>query len=318
MPRPTDMPTSYALPESTQGTNDAPSTTARDQYVDMENGGNGMRKRTKAGVETTSKSNHQLQKPILSSSTSIASRSPATSPPISLKASKDATMDSRNQGQSGHTTESEEEAEKDDIDDDNNGDDGDSDEDNHDSEEGENNDDDNDDNDGEDEDTIGDDTKDKLKDNEATSGTFGLKSTSTRTSNVPVQSDANFNREGYVRMTRVPRLGPSAETISDYMSNILFQPKNARPKDSYYAVLRYDTLFLYESDQQRDCKFVMQMTLHEVKIFPRNLPDNEVFNKEHPIQIKRRASAPASSSVPANSQDEYYIFIHTPVIKEDW
>ncbi|KAI8348343.1 putative integral membrane protein conserved region-domain-containing protein, partial [Mortierella sp. GBAus27b] len=102
------------------------------------------------------------------------------------------------------------------------------------------------------------------------------------------------------------------------MSNILFQPKNARPKDSYYAVLRYDTLFLYESDQQRDCKFVMQMTLHEVKIFPRNLPDNEVFNKEHPIQIKRRASAPASSSVPANSQDEYYIFIHTPVIKEDW
>lgn len=119
-------------------------------------------------------------------------------------------------------------------------------------------------------------------------------------------------------MTRVPRLGPAAETISDLMANMLFQPKNARPKDSYYAVLRYDTLFLYESDQQRDCKAVVPMNLFEVKIFPRNLPDNEVFNKEHPIQIKRKPDIIPSSSVLDNGQDEYYIFIHSPVIKEDW
>ncbi|KAI8598009.1 putative integral membrane protein conserved region-domain-containing protein, partial [Dissophora ornata] len=99
---------------------------------------------------------------------------------------------------------------------------------------------------------------------------------------------------------------------------MLFQPKNARPKDSYYAVLRYDTLFLYESDQQRDCKAVVPMTLYEVRIFPKTLPDNEVFNKEHPIQIKRKADAPASTNAVDNGQDEYYIFIHTPVIKEDW
>ncbi|KAH7056352.1 putative integral membrane protein conserved region-domain-containing protein, partial [Linnemannia elongata] len=102
------------------------------------------------------------------------------------------------------------------------------------------------------------------------------------------------------------------------MTNILFQPKNARPKDSYYAVLRYDTLFLYESDQQRDCKSVVPMNLYEVKIFPKSLPDNEVFNKEHPIQIKRKPDAPISASAQDNGQDEYYIFIHTPVVKEDW
>ncbi|KAG0074106.1 hypothetical protein BGZ92_003528 [Podila epicladia] len=139
-----------------------------------------------------------------------------------------------------------------------------------------------------------------------------------RNPNVPMQADPNLNKEGYVRMTRVPRLGPAAETISDLMANMLFQPKNARPKDSYYAVLRYDTLFLYESDQQRDCKAVVPMNLFEVKIFPRNLPDNEVFNKEHPIQIKRKPDIIPSSSVLDNGQDEYYIFIHSPVIKEDW
>ncbi|KAF9180993.1 hypothetical protein BGZ50_005774 [Haplosporangium sp. Z 11] len=150
-------------------------------------------------------------------------------------------------------------------------------------------------------------------------GGAGIATTlASREPEVLMQSDPNLNKEGYVRMTRVPRLGPAAESISDYMTNILFQPKNARPKDSYYAVLRYDTLFLYESDQQRDCKSVVPMNLYEVKIFPKNLPDNEVFNKEHPIQIKRKTDTPTSTNVQDNGQDEYYIFIHTPVVKEDW
>jgi hypothetical protein len=145
-----------------------------------------------------------------------------------------------------------------------------------------------------------------------------LKGVAARKPDIPMQADPNLNKEGYVRMTRVPRLGPTTESISDYMTNILFQPKNARPKDSYYAVLRYDTLFLYESDQQRDCKSVLPMNLYEVKIFPKSLPDNEIFNKEHPIQIKRKPDAPASARTQDNGQDEYYIFIHTPVVKEDW
>ncbi|KAG0202954.1 hypothetical protein BGX33_009374 [Mortierella sp. NVP41] len=148
--------------------------------------------------------------------------------------------------------------------------------------------------------------------------TLSLKTIAAREPDILMQADPNLNKEGYVRMTRVPRLGPATESISDYMTNILFQPKNARPKDSYYAVLRYDTLFLYESDQQRDCKSVVPMNLYEVKIFPKNLPDNEVFNKEHPIQIKRKPDAPASTNAQDNGQDEYYIFIHTPVVKEDW
>ncbi|KAF9981486.1 hypothetical protein BGZ75_007253 [Mortierella antarctica] len=151
-----------------------------------------------------------------------------------------------------------------------------------------------------------------------TVATHNPRTVAAREPDVLMQSDPNLNKEGYVRMTRVPRLGPAAESISDYMSNMLFQPKNARPKDSYYAVLRYDTLFLYESDQQRDCKSVVPMNLYEVKIFPKNLPDNEVFNKEHPIQIKRKSDAPVSASILDNGQDEYYIFIHTPVVKEDW
>ncbi|KAF8948069.1 hypothetical protein BGZ47_006614 [Haplosporangium gracile] len=159
--------------------------------------------------------------------------------------------------------------------------------------------------------------EDTLADGDS-AATLSLKAVVAREPDILMQADPNLNKEGYVRMTRVPRLGPATESISDYMTNILFQPKNARPKDSYYAVLRYDTLFLYESDQQRDCKSVVPMNLYEVKIFPRNLPDNEVFNKEHPIQIKRKPDALASAGAQDNGQDEYYIFIHTPVVKEDW
>ncbi|KAF9434979.1 hypothetical protein BGZ76_007101 [Entomortierella beljakovae] len=144
------------------------------------------------------------------------------------------------------------------------------------------------------------------------------KTTGTRKPDVPMQSDPSLNREGYVRMTLVPKPGPAAESISDTLSNMLFQQKNSRPKDSYYAVLRYDTLFLYESDQQRDCKYVVPMTLYEVKISPQNLPDNEIFNKEHPIQVKRKSGVTAASTPANNGQNEYYIFIHSPVIKEDW
>ncbi|KAF9355516.1 hypothetical protein BGX26_006450 [Mortierella sp. AD094] len=85
-------------------------------------------------------------------------------------------------------------------------------------------------------------------DNEETLTSQTHKTPASREPDVLMQSDPKLNREGYVRMIRVPRLGPAAESISDYMTNILFQPKNARPKDSYYAVLRHDTLFLYESD----------------------------------------------------------------------
>ncbi|KAF9903190.1 hypothetical protein EC991_004098 [Linnemannia zychae] len=177
----------------------------------------------------------------------------------------------------------------------------------------------------EDEDSSSDDDSDHddQGDNETladgdSAATLSLKAVAAREPDILMQADPNLNKEGYVRMTRVPRLSPTTESISDYMTNILFQPKNARPKDSYYAVLRYDTLFLYESDQQRDCKSVVPMNLYEVKIFPKNLPDNEVFNKEHPIQIKRKPDAPVSASAQDNGQDEYYIFIHTPVVKEDW
>ncbi|KAG0280664.1 hypothetical protein BGZ95_009220 [Linnemannia exigua] len=177
--------------------------------------------------------------------------------------------------------------------------------------------------DDEDDDSSSDDNHDDHADDNTladadSAAAFSLKALATREPDVLMQADPNLNKEGYVRMTRVPRLGPATESISDYMTNILFQPKNARPKDSYYAVLRYDTLFLYESDQQRDCKSVVPMNLYDVKIFPKKLPDNEVFNKEHPIQIKRKPDAPASASAQDNGQDEYYIFIHTPVVKEDW
>ncbi|ORY04341.1 hypothetical protein K493DRAFT_205907, partial [Basidiobolus meristosporus CBS 931.73] len=50
---------------------------------------------------------------------------------------------------------------------------------------------------------------------------------------------------------------------------------------------------------------------YDVSIYPTSLPDNEVFHKDLPIQLKLRTEE-------VNAHSEYFVFAKTPVEKEDW
>ncbi|KAF9952174.1 hypothetical protein BGZ65_005452, partial [Modicella reniformis] len=253
-PRPTDIPSSHLLlkesEKTTLGANDTTSTTSTTTSAGKSGS---LRKKKKAATRVNTlpiKSDH---KPAVSSSasiTSVSSSSTVVSAPARLNVSKAVTTaEHKDRGYNDHATSDEEKEVEQEA---KQGEDGEAGE--EEEKRQQENDDDDDDDDDDDENLVDndDDTKanngddddnlDNVKDNE-TGGVTGP-TTRPRQSDVPMQADPNLNREGYVRMTRVPRLNPATESISDYMTNMLFQPKNARPKDSYYAVLRYDILFL--------------------------------------------------------------------------
>ncbi|RKP07342.1 putative integral membrane protein conserved region-domain-containing protein, partial [Thamnocephalis sphaerospora] len=87
--------------------------------------------------------------------------------------------------------------------------------------------------------------------------------------------------------------------------------------DTFFTVLKYDTLFLYDSDEQLACRGVILTSLHDVSIHPSNLPDNEVFFKDVPIRLTRRDTE-HDDVLDEESARDYYLFINSPVEKEDW
>ncbi|RIA98686.1 putative integral membrane protein conserved region-domain-containing protein, partial [Glomus cerebriforme] len=79
-----------------------------------------------------------------------------------------------------------------------------------------------------------------------------------------------------------------------------------RTKDSFFAVLKYNTLFMYDSERQLDCKGIIIVSNHDVTIFPKQLPDNEIFTKVNSIRLTKKPNT------------NYYLFCDTGVEKEDW
>ncbi|PKC15254.1 hypothetical protein RhiirA5_487294, partial [Rhizophagus irregularis] len=95
-----------------------------------------------------------------------------------------------------------------------------------------------------------------------------------------------------------------------------------RTKDSFFAVLKYNTLFMYESERQLDCKGIIIVSNHDVTIFPEQLPDNEIFTKVSSIRLTKKPSICAEMAVNLEnnncSNNNYYLFCDTGVEKEDW
>ncbi|RUP44030.1 hypothetical protein BC936DRAFT_150035 [Jimgerdemannia flammicorona] len=138
-----------------------------------------------------------------------------------------------------------------------------------------------------------------------------------------------YYKVGWVRVTREYRPGGLdtsniggmvMQGIQSYM-----QGKNApqrRPKDSYFAVLKYNTLFLYDSEKQLDCRGVITMTLHSVSIYPPGLEEHELYSRPNSVRLAKKESLlldDASTLVdPARSQSDHFLFCDRNSEKEDW
>ncbi|ORZ04615.1 putative integral membrane protein conserved region-domain-containing protein [Absidia repens] len=75
---------------------------------------------------------------------------------------------------------------------------------------------------------------------------------------------------GWLRMTQ-----GKAPTIS-------LKKPSQRP---YFAVLKYHTLYLYDSDEQLDCQQVLALQNYKVEMYPPDIQDAELFSRPYWIQL---------------------------------
>ncbi|GES87075.1 endoplasmic reticulum protein [Rhizophagus clarus] len=83
-------------------------------------------------------------------------------------------------------------------------------------------------------------------------------------SNSTNRDDSSYHKFGWLRVTKefdLPNNGSNKSTfgmmkqgITSFMEGSSNNKNNKRMKDSYFAVLKYNTLFMYDSERQLDCK----------------------------------------------------------------
>ncbi|KAK9761198.1 hypothetical protein K7432_014065 [Basidiobolus ranarum] len=130
------------------------------------------------------------------------------------------------------------------------------------------------------------------------------------------------SNSGWIRMTKEFKVDQEdSNIISELMMqgiNSLIEGKNAgpkRPKDSYFAVLKHETLSLYADEKMLECQGVITLSFYTVSLCPSYLPDNEVFLEELPIRLKKKI---VEDHTVEDVKRDYYIFIDTPIEKEEW
>ncbi|KAI8071240.1 putative integral membrane protein conserved region-domain-containing protein [Gongronella butleri] len=80
----------------------------------------------------------------------------------------------------------------------------------------------------------------------------------------------------------------------------------------YFAVLKYHTLYLYDSDQQRDCQQVLSLQNYAVAMYPPDIRDAELFSRPYWVSLKPLAT------VDDQSLAITYFHCHLCTEKEDW
>ncbi|KAI9010301.1 putative integral membrane protein conserved region-domain-containing protein [Phycomyces nitens] len=108
-----------------------------------------------------------------------------------------------------------------------------------------------------------------------------------------------FFQTGWVEATSSPQR--QSRTIKYMLNRLLWDNQST----SYYAVLKFDTLFLYDSEQQLDCRHVFVIHQHSVYMYPPGLKDHELFSRPTCIRL-------------TNSKQTLYINCSRNIDKEDW
>ncbi|KAG1474976.1 hypothetical protein G6F56_000017 [Rhizopus delemar] len=97
----------------------------------------------------------------------------------------------------------------------------------------------------------------------------------------------------------------SIPSIGDMVVSYISGNSNDQNNNLYFLVIKYNTVYLYDSEKQLDCKEVITLNDYKVSIHPPGLPDAELFCKAQHIKLE-------------NSKQTYYINCNRCIDKEDW
>ncbi|KAI9269925.1 putative integral membrane protein conserved region-domain-containing protein [Sporodiniella umbellata] len=115
-----------------------------------------------------------------------------------------------------------------------------------------------------------------------------------------------YYKVGYLQVTQSsysPSGGKNSALFGGIKSYL-----NLEQKQTYFAVLKFSTLFLYDSKLQQDCQGVIQLNHYVVGMHPLGLKDHEYYSKRNWIHLKRKKL----------ELSDYYLNCNRCVDKEDW
>lgn len=81
-------------------------------------------------------------------------------------------------------------------------------------------------------------------------------------------------------------VGMLANGYRSFMDNRSKDPRRSKPKDRFFAVLKQNILFLYESEAQQECWAAIEVSSHDVVVYPEGYVDGEFWVKRTAIELK--------------------------------
>lgn len=123
--------------------------------------------------------------------------------------------------------------------------------------------------------------------------------------NLQPADECHLYKVGWLRVSQDEEQSLPDESIGDMVKNYIVSGKNKRENANvYFSVLKYNTLYLYDSEKQLDCKGVINLGHHKVEMHPPGLQDYELYSKPHLIKL--------------SGETDYFINCHKCIDKEDW
>ncbi|CAO3628195.1 unnamed protein product [Mucor fragilis] len=130
----------------------------------------------------------------------------------------------------------------------------------------------------------------------------------TQDKNENESSTGHLYKVGWLRVSRDQDQSLPDASIGDMVKNYISGKASKRENANvYFSVLKYNTLYLYDSEKQLDCKGVINLCNHTIQMHPPGLQDYELYSKPHLIKLQQ-----------ADADAAYYINCHKCIDKEDW